>query len=86
MACRNRLRVGAVNYLNTKPLVYRLDRLAPRAEVMFDLPSRLADRSGGRRAGCRTDSVGRIFSGARLSDRFECLHCLPRTGAERETV
>ncbi len=40
----NRLRVGAVNYLNTKPLVYRLDRLAPQADVVFDLPSRLADR------------------------------------------
>jgi chorismate dehydratase len=40
----DRLRVGAVNYLNTKPLVYRLDRLAPDAELLFDLPSRLADR------------------------------------------
>jgi chorismate dehydratase len=38
-----KLRVGAVNYLNTKPLVYRLDRLAPHAELIFDLPSRLAD-------------------------------------------
>jgi chorismate dehydratase len=38
-----RLRVGAVNYLNTKPLVYRLERLAPQAELVFDLPSRLAD-------------------------------------------
>ena len=38
-----KLRVGAVNYLNTKPLVYRLERLAPRADVIFDLPSRLAD-------------------------------------------
>ncbi len=39
----NRIRVGAVNYLNTKPLVYRLDRLAPEAELVFDVPSRLAD-------------------------------------------
>jgi chorismate dehydratase len=38
-----KFRVGAVNYLNTKPLVYRLERLAPRAELVFDLPSRLAD-------------------------------------------
>jgi len=38
-----RLRVGAVNYLNTKPLVYGLDRLAPQAQIVFDLPSRLAD-------------------------------------------
>ena len=40
---KNRLRVGAVNYLNTKPLIYQLDRLAPRAEIVLDLPSRLAD-------------------------------------------
>lgn len=38
-----RIRVGAVNYLNTKPLVYDLPRLAPNAELLFDLPSRLAD-------------------------------------------
>ena len=42
-----RLRVGAVNYLNTKPLVYRLDRLAPDVDLVFDLPSRLADRLAG---------------------------------------
>jgi chorismate dehydratase len=39
----DKLRIGAVNYLNTKPLVYRLERLAPQAELVFDLPSRLAD-------------------------------------------
>lgn len=44
MNARPRIRVGAVNYLNTKPLVYRLGELAPRADIMFDLPSRLADR------------------------------------------
>jgi chorismate dehydratase len=38
-----RVRVGAVNYLNTKPLVYQLERIAPQAELTFDLPSRLAD-------------------------------------------
>jgi chorismate dehydratase len=37
------IRVGAVNYLNTKPLVYQFERLAPRAELVLDLPSRLAD-------------------------------------------
>jgi chorismate dehydratase len=37
------MRIGAVSYLNTKPLVYGLAELAPRAEVIFDLPSRLAD-------------------------------------------
>ncbi len=39
----DKLRIGAVNYLNTKPLVYGLEGLAPHAEVIFDLPSRLAD-------------------------------------------
>src|SRR5215475_4027634 len=38
-----RLRVGAVTYLNTKPLVFRLPQFAPQAELSFDLPSRLAD-------------------------------------------
>lgn len=39
------MRIGAVSYLNTKPLVYGLaESLAPRHELVFDLPSRLADR------------------------------------------
>ncbi len=38
-----KLRIGAVNYLNTKPLIYDLGRLAPRAELVLDYPSRLAD-------------------------------------------
>src|SRR5436190_13321995 len=37
------VRVGAVNYLNTKPLVCDLELLAPRAELVLDVPSRLAD-------------------------------------------
>ena len=43
------MRIGAVNYLNSKPLVYGLDRLAPEVRLSFDLPSRLADAlSAGR--------------------------------------
>lgn len=38
-----RLKVGAVSYLNTKPLVYRLQEIAPEIELFFDVPSRLAD-------------------------------------------
>ena len=38
-----RLRIGAVNYLNTKPLVYGLGELAPQAELIYDFPSVLAD-------------------------------------------
>jgi chorismate dehydratase len=44
MNAQRRLKVGAVTYLNTKPLVYRLNEFAPQAEVVFDLPSRLADQ------------------------------------------
>ena len=36
------LRIGAVSYLNTKPLVYRLAESLPEAEVVYELPSRLS--------------------------------------------
>jgi chorismate dehydratase len=36
--------VGAVSYLNTRPLVYSMHQFAGEIEVVFDLPSRLADR------------------------------------------
>ncbi|HZL87914.1 MAG TPA: menaquinone biosynthesis protein [Pirellulaceae bacterium] len=38
------MRIGAVSYLNTKPLVFGLAELAPQHELVFDLPSKLADR------------------------------------------
>jgi chorismate dehydratase len=37
------MRIGAVNYLNSKPLVYGLEQLAAGDRLLFDLPSRLAD-------------------------------------------
>jgi len=40
------MKVGAVSYLNTKPLVYGLATREPNFELVFDLPSRLADRLG----------------------------------------
>jgi chorismate dehydratase len=40
---RHTLRLGAVNYLNTKPLIHGLDEFAPRTKLVLDLPSRLAD-------------------------------------------
>ena len=39
-----RCTIGAVNYLNTKPLICDLELLAPEADLVLDLPSRLADR------------------------------------------
>lgn len=38
------IRIGAVSYLNTKPLVHDLDVLAPQARLILDYPSRLADQ------------------------------------------
>src|SRR3954451_2977080 len=38
------VRVGAVNYLNRKPLICDLETLAPEAELVLDVPSRLADQ------------------------------------------
>jgi len=35
--------IGAVSYLNTKPLIYDLEELAPEAELILEPPSRLAD-------------------------------------------
>jgi chorismate dehydratase len=37
------IRIGAVNYLNTKPLICDLEQLAPDAELRLEVPSRLAD-------------------------------------------
>ena len=39
----SKLRIGAVTYLNTKPLVHGLAALLPTAELIYDYPSRLAD-------------------------------------------
>lgn len=40
---RPRVRIGAVSYLNSKPLIEGLPELAPEAELILDYPSRLAD-------------------------------------------
>ena len=36
-------RIGAVNYLNSKPLIEGLQELVPDADLVLDYPSRLAD-------------------------------------------
>jgi chorismate dehydratase len=38
------VRVGAVSYLNARPLYYRFEEFAPGAVLEMDYPSRLADR------------------------------------------
>lgn len=35
--------IGAVSYLNTKPLIYGLQQQLPESQLRLDLPSRLAD-------------------------------------------
>src|SRR5712692_7402009 len=37
------IRIGAVSYLNTKPLIYDLEELVPEAELILEAPSRLPD-------------------------------------------
>lgn len=41
------IRVGAVSYLNARPLVFFLSQLAPNVQILVDHPSRLADRLRG---------------------------------------
>src|SRR5262245_39566916 len=43
MQRQSRVRVGAVSYLNTKPLICDFAELAPDAELVLDYPSRLAE-------------------------------------------
>lgn len=40
------IRVGAVSYLNAKPLYHRLEEIAPGVRLEMDYPSALADRLG----------------------------------------
>lgn len=37
------MRIGAVSYLNTKPLIYRFTDFAPGTDLTLDVPSRLAE-------------------------------------------
>lgn len=42
-AAERPVRIGAVSYLNSKPLIEGLADLAPQAELVLEVPSRLAD-------------------------------------------
>ena len=61
------IRVGAVNYLNTKPLVERLTAFAPTIDLGFDLPSRLADRLAAGEFDVGLIPVVEYFRGANYS-------------------
>ena len=79
MPTNNRkLRVGAVNYLNTKPLVYLTHtQLAPQMDLTFDLPSRLADDLAAGRLDVALISLDRILPKPRLSKSVSdaCIAC-----------
>ena len=61
------LRVGAVNYLNTKPLIERLTDFAPNIELSLDLPSRLADQLAAGELDVGLIPVVEFFRGAGYS-------------------
>ena len=80
-----RLRLGAVSYLNTKPLVFGLAARRPDRDRV-----RCAEPVGGRlargTAGCGVDSLDRIPAPSGLLAGFRRLYRLPRAGVERQTV
>lgn len=45
----DKLRIGAVRYLNSKPLIECLPEMLPEAQITVDFPSRLADGLAGGR-------------------------------------
>src|SRR5215831_17415917 len=59
------IRIGAVNYLNTKPLIHDLEELAPEAELVLDVPSRLADLLAEGRLDVALIPVVEYFRGGR---------------------
>ena len=80
------MRIGAVNYLNSKPLVYGLEAAAPADRLLFDLPSRLADSLAAGRLDVALIPSVEWLRQAGADDRVGCLRGLPRAGAEREAV
>lgn len=58
-----RIRIGAVTYLNTKPLIYQLEQLAADAEVILDLPSRLADQLAASQLDVALIPIVEVFRG-----------------------
>src|SRR5262249_54858129 len=59
------IRIGAVNYLNTKPLIEDLELLAPEAELILEVPSRLADDLAAGRLDVALIPVIEYFRGSR---------------------
>ena len=70
------MRIGAVNYLNSKPLVYGLEAAALADRLLFDLPSRLADSlSAGRLDVALIPSVEWLRQAGHLIVSDACVAC-----------
>ena len=67
------MRVGAVQYLNTKPLVHGL--AAAGVEVAYDLPSRLADRLADGRLDVALIPSIEVFRGGHRIVSDACIGC-----------
>jgi DNA-binding transcriptional LysR family regulator len=81
---RRKLRLGAVSYLNTRPLVYGLEQGHPDIDLAFDLPSRLADQLA-----CGQLDVALIPSIEYFQNpeyRLGCVHWMPGARTERQTL
>ncbi|QVL32029.1 menaquinone biosynthesis protein [Telmatocola sphagniphila] len=59
------IRVGSVNYLNAKPLIEGFAALAPQAELVLDLPSRIADQLHRKELDVALVPVVEFFRGTR---------------------
>ncbi|MFM8733813.1 MAG: menaquinone biosynthetic enzyme MqnA/MqnD family protein [Pirellulales bacterium] len=70
---RQRPRVGAVQYLNTRPLVHGL--AGPGIDLGFDLPSRLADRLSAGDLDLALIPVVEVFRGRHRVVSDACIGC-----------
>jgi chorismate dehydratase len=66
------IRVGAVNYLNSKPLIEGLTEFAPTIDLKLDLPSRLADRMARNELDVGLIPVIELFRGRNYSFLSDC--------------
>lgn len=69
------LRVGAVQYLNTKPLVHGLASAATDLSLSYDLPSRLADQLTSARLDVALIPIVEVFRGGWRVITDVCIGC-----------
>ena len=66
------IRVGAVSYLNAKPLYLSADEFAPGVRLAMDLPSRLADRLAAGELDVALIPSVEYLAGARIGATRSC--------------